>query len=76
MIVSTGLFSKMLLDAVRILSKSEPTVLKEKLIQQVNVDISRFSDAEITPILNDYLRKHEELTNEHKKLVSPPDDNN
>jgi hypothetical protein len=75
MIVSTGLFSKMLLDAVRILSKSEPTVLKEKLIQQVNVDISRFSDAEITQILNDYLRKHEEL-NEHKKLVSLPDDNN
>jgi hypothetical protein len=37
MIVSTGLFSKMLLDTIQILSKSDPTVLKQKLIEQANV---------------------------------------
>ena len=76
MIVSTGLFSKMLLDVVRILSKSEPTQLKQSLINQVNIEVSSFSDAEITQVLQDYLRKHEELTTERNNLVSSPKDNN
>jgi len=76
MIVSTGLFSKMLLDVVRILSKSEPTQLKQALTNQVNIEVSSFSDAEITQVLQDYLRKHEELTTERNKLVSSPKDNN
>jgi len=76
MIVSTGLFSKMLLDVVRILSKSEPTQLKQALINQVNIEVSSFSDAEITQVLQDYLRKHEELTTERNNLVSSPKDNN
>jgi hypothetical protein len=76
MIVSTGLFSKMLLDAIRLLSKSDAALLKEKLIQQVNIEVSHFSDAEITQFLKEYLKKHEELVNEHNKLVSQPKDNN
>jgi hypothetical protein len=76
MIVSTGLFSKMLLDALQLLTKSDVALLKEKLIQQVNIDVSSFSDSVITQILKDYLRKHQELVNEHNKLVSKPDDNN
>ena len=76
MIVSTGLFSKMLLDAIQVLSKSDAAVLKEKLIQQVNIEVLRFSDAEITQFLKNYLKKHEELVNEHNRLVSQPKENN
>jgi len=76
MIVSTGLFSKMLLDTIQVLSKSDATVLKEKLIEQVNLQTFRFSDAEITQILKNYLKKHEELVIEHNRLVSRPLDNN
>jgi hypothetical protein len=61
MIVSTGLFSKMLLDTIQVISKSDATVLKEKLIEQVNIETFRFSDAEITQFLRNYLKKHEEL---------------
>jgi hypothetical protein len=76
MIVSTGLFSKMLLDAIRLLTKSDAALLKEKLIQQVNIEVLNFSDAEITQFLKNYLKKHEELVNEHNRLVSQPKDNN
>jgi hypothetical protein len=76
MIFSTGLFSKMLLDTLRVISKSEPTFLIQKLIEQVNVEASRLSDAEITQTLKDYLKKHEELVNEHNKLVLSQEDNN
>ncbi len=76
MIVSTGLFSKMLLDTIQVLSKSDATVLKEKLIEQVNIETLRFSDAEITQFLRNYLKKHEELVKEHNRLVSEPKDNN
>jgi hypothetical protein len=76
MIVSTGLFSKMLLDAIQVLSKSDATVLKEKLIEQVNITIFSFSDAEITQLLRNYLKKHEELVKEHNRLVLHPEDNN
>jgi hypothetical protein len=76
MIVSTGLFSKMLLDAIQLLTKSDAAVLKEKLIEQVNFEVLRFSDAEITQFLKNYLKKHEELVNEHNRLVSHPKDNN
>jgi hypothetical protein len=76
MIVSTGLFSKMLLDVVRVLSKSEPTALREALIKQVNVDMSTFSDAQVTQILQEYSRKQEELTTERNKRVSFPTVNN
>jgi hypothetical protein len=76
MIVSTGLFSKMLLDTIQVLTKSDATVLKEKLIEQVNIETFGFSDAEITQILRNYLKKHEELVKEHNRLVSQPKDNN
>jgi hypothetical protein len=76
MIVSTGLFSKMLLDTIQVLSRSDATVLKEKLIQQVNIQMSGFSDAEVTQFLRNYLKKHEELVNEHNTLMSFPKDNN
>jgi hypothetical protein len=76
MIVSTGLFSKMLLDAIQVLSRSDVAVLKEKLIQQVNIEMLRFSDAEITQFLKNYLKKHEELINEHNRLVSQPKEDN
>jgi hypothetical protein len=76
MIVSTGLFSKMLLDTVQVLSKSDATVLKKKLIEQVNIETFRFSDAEITQFLRNYLKKHKELVEEHNRLVSQPKDNN
>jgi hypothetical protein len=76
MIASTGLFSKMLLDAIRLLSKSDAALLKEKIIQQVNIEVLHFSDAEITQFLKDYLKKHEEWVNEHNRLVSHPKDNN
>jgi hypothetical protein len=76
MIVSTGLFSKLLLDAIQLLTKSDAALLKEKLIQQVNIDVLRFSDAEITQLLKNYLKKHEELVNEHNRLVSQPKDSN
>jgi hypothetical protein len=76
MIISTGLFSKMLLDAIQLLSRSDVAVLKEKLIQQVNIEVLRFSDAEITQFLKNYLKKHEELVNEHNRLVSQPTENN
>jgi hypothetical protein len=69
MIVSTGLFSKMLLDTIQVISKSDTTVLKEKLIEQVNQEILRFSDAEITQFLRNYLKKPEELVKEHNRLV-------
>jgi hypothetical protein len=76
MIVSTGLFSKMLLDAIRLLTKSDAAQLKEKLIQQVNIEVLNFSDAEITQFLKNYLKKVQELVNEHNRLVSQPKDNN
>jgi hypothetical protein len=76
MIVSTGLFSKMLLDTIQVLSKSDATVGKEKLIEQVNIAIFSFSDAEITQLLRNYLKKHEELVKEHNRLVLHPEDNN
>jgi hypothetical protein len=76
MIVSTGLFSKMLLDAIQLLSKSDAAVLKEKLIEQVNVQVWGFSDAEITQFLKNYLKRHEELVNERNTLVSSLEGNN
>jgi len=76
MIVSTGLFSKMLLDTIQVLSKSDATILKEKLIEQVNLETFRFSDAEITQILKNYLKKHEELVKEHNKLVLQTENDN
>ena len=76
MIVGSGLFSKMLLDAIQLLSRSDAAVLKEKLIQQVNIEVLRFSDAQITQFLRDYLKKHEELVNEHNRLVLQPKDSN
>jgi hypothetical protein len=76
MIVSTGLFSKMLLETIQVLTKSDATVLKEKLIELVNIETLRFSDAEITQFLRNYLKKHEELAKEHNRLVSQPKDNN
>jgi hypothetical protein len=76
MIVSTGLFSKMLLDTIQVLSKSDATVLKEKLIEQVNIETFRFSDAEIKQVLRNYLKKHEALVKEHNRLVLQPEDHN
>jgi hypothetical protein len=76
MIVSTGLFSKMLLDTIQVLTKSDTTVLTEKLIEQVNLETFRFSDAEITQILRNYLKKHEELVMKHNKLFLQTEDNN
>jgi hypothetical protein len=76
MIVSTGLFSKMLLDTIQVIARTDTTVLKEKLIEQVNIETFGFSDAEITQILRNYLKKHEELVPEHNRLVSQPEDNN
>jgi len=76
MIVSSGLFSKMLLDTIQILSKSDVTALKEKLIGQVNIETFRFSDSEITQILRNYLKKHEELVMEHNRLVLQTENNN
>jgi hypothetical protein len=76
MIVCTGLFSKVLLDAIQILTKSDAAQLKEKLIQQVNIEVLNFSDAEITQFLKNYLKKVQELVNEHNRLVSQPKDNN
>jgi hypothetical protein len=61
MIVSTGLFSKMLLDTIQVISKTDITVLKEKLIEEVNLQTFSFSDAQITQFLSNYLKKHEEL---------------
>jgi hypothetical protein len=75
MIVSTGLFSKMLLDAIQLLSKSDATVLKQKLIEQVNVQVWGFSDDEITQLLKNYLKKHQELVEEHNILASSSKDN-
>jgi hypothetical protein len=75
MIVSTGLFSKMLLDAIQLLTKSDAISLKERLIQQVNIQLSDFTDSQITQILKDYLKKHEELVFEHNKFVSSQDNN-
>jgi hypothetical protein len=76
MIVSTGLFSKMLIDTIQVLSKSDATVLTEKLIEQVNIEIFRFADAEITQILRNYLKKQEELVKGHNRLVPRHEDNN
>jgi len=76
MIVCTGLFSQMLLDVIQLLSRSEASLLKEKLIQQVNIEVLRFSDAEITQFLKNYLKKNEELVTEHNRLVSQPEENN
>jgi hypothetical protein len=76
MIVSTGLFTKMLLDAIQVLTKSDATALKEQLIEQVNIATFRFSDAEITQLLRNYLKKHEELVKEHNRLVLHPEHNN
>jgi hypothetical protein len=76
MIVSTGLFSKMLLDAIQVLTKSDATALKEQLIEQVNIATFRFSDAEITQLLRNYLKKHEELVKEHNRLVLHREHNN
>jgi len=76
MIVSTGLFSKMLLDTIQVISKTDITVLKEKLIEGVNLQTFSFSDAEITQFLSNYLKKHEELVQEHNRLVSQPEGNN
>jgi hypothetical protein len=76
MIVSTGLFSKMLLDTIQVLSKSDATVLKEKLIEQVNIETFRFSDPEITQFLRNYLKKYEDMVREHNRLVSQPKNNN
>jgi hypothetical protein len=56
--------------------KSDATVWKEKLIEQVNIAIFRFYDAEITQLLRNYLKKHEELVKEHNRLVLHPEDNN
>jgi len=56
--------------------KSDATVGKEKLIEQVNIAIFRFYDAEITQLLRNYLKKHEELVKEHNRLVLHPEDNN
>jgi predicted thioredoxin/glutaredoxin len=66
----------MLLDAIQLITRSDAAVLKEKLIQQVNTEVFHFSDVEITQFLKNYLKKHEELVNEHNKLVSQPKDNN
>ena len=76
MIVSTGLFSKLLLDAIQVLYKSDVALLRQKLIEQVNVQVWSFSDAEITQLLKNYLKKHEELVNEHNTLVSSPENTN
>jgi aspartyl/asparaginyl beta-hydroxylase (cupin superfamily) len=76
MIVSTGLFSKMLLDTIQVISKSDIGVLKDKLIQQVNIQMSGFSDAEVTQFLRNYLKLHEELVNKHNRLLPQPEDNN
>jgi uncharacterized protein YejL (UPF0352 family) len=76
MIVSTGLFSKMLLDTIQILSKSDTAVLKGKLIEQVNIEMSRFSDAQITEIIKNYLRIHEELTKSTIGLVQSLNEDN
>jgi len=76
MIVSTGLFSQMLLDTIQVISKSDVAVLKQKLIDHVNTEVFRFSDAEITQFLRNYLKRQEELVNEHNRLASQPKDNN
>jgi hypothetical protein len=76
MIFSTGLFSKLLLDTLRVLSKSEPTVLIQQLVEHVNVQVSRRPDAEITQTLKDYLKKYEELVNKHNGFVLSQEDNN
>jgi hypothetical protein len=76
MIVSTGLFSKMLLDTIQVISKSDITALKEELIQQVNVQMWGFSDAEVTQFLTNYLRRHEELVNEHNTNLSSTKNSN
>jgi hypothetical protein len=76
MIFSTGLFSKLLLDTLQILPESERTFLTQKLVEHVNVEVSRLSDAEITQTLKDYLKKHEELVNKHNGFVLFQEDNN
>jgi hypothetical protein len=75
MIVSTGLFSRMLLEAIQVLTKSDAVALKEKLIEQVNFQVGEFSDTEVTKLLENYLKKHEELVNKHNTLASLTDNN-
>jgi hypothetical protein len=76
MIVSTGFFSKMLLETIQTLLKGGATVLVQKLIERVNIETFRCSDAEVTQLLKDYLKKHEKLVNEHNRLLSHSHDNN
>ncbi len=70
MIFGSGLFSAYLLEAVAVLTQTDPQLLGEKISERVNNEISKIPNEEITNTLKTYLIKHSEALNEyHKKFL-------
>jgi len=67
MIVGAGLLSSYLLEAVAIMTQTDPELLGEKISEKVNETITNFPPDEITNTLNRYLIKHAEALENTKK---------
>ena len=78
MIFGAGLFSAYLLEAVAVITKTDPELLGEKISEKVNEAMAEIPKHEITKTLDRYLRKHAESLDEyHKKnLIRMQVDNN
>jgi hypothetical protein len=70
MIFGSGLFSAYLLEAVAVITQTEPDLLGEKISEKVNEAMAEIPNDEITNTLNRYLIKHAEALDEyHKKFL-------
>jgi len=78
MIFGAGLFSAYLLEAVAVITQTDPELLGEKISEKVNEAMAEIPKHEITKTLDRYLRKHAESLDEyHKKnLIRMQVDNN
>jgi len=78
MIFGAGLFSAHLLEAVALITQTDPELLGEEISKKVNEQMADVPPDEITNTLNKYLIKHAEALENHKKkyLVRLQTENN
>jgi hypothetical protein len=78
MIFGAGLLSAYLLEAVAVITKTDPELLGEKISEKVNEAMAKIPKNEITNTWDRYLRKHAESLDEYheKFLIRMQVDNN
>jgi hypothetical protein len=85
MIFAAGLMNAYLMKELAAITKTDPTLIGEKISLRVNTEMADISPQQVTDTLRDYLMKHEEAVRKYKEAVNEyqnnirvqtPEDNN